>query len=152
MDKHKKAETLFSSYFDKDLTPEDNKWLEEHLNTCDNCQNNWDTYKQTMKEVSGLLKLAPPDDVVLKVESKINKRSSGKFFNRQKSPSIQFSIVSFILILFFILAYLVLVAVNEIVFLDTNNVQNSLSQTKKETPVQQQTHTPAQSQKKESSF
>ena len=116
---HQKAESFFTGYYENDLNDSDLRWLEKHLESCDECKKGWDQYNRAMNEISGLLNVEPPSDVIESVEKKINKRSRGKFFGRQKTGSIQFSLVSFILVLIFILAYLVLIAVNEIVMLDS---------------------------------
>ncbi|MBN2802894.1 MAG: zf-HC2 domain-containing protein [Deltaproteobacteria bacterium] len=121
MDEHKKAESLFSDFFDNELNGEELIWLEKHLESCEPCKNDWDKYKQAMEEVSGLMHIMAPENVVDKVESRINKRSRGKFFNKQKYFTVRYSIVSFILVLFFVLAYLLMMAVNEIVLFDSND-------------------------------
>ncbi|MBN2716749.1 MAG: hypothetical protein JXX14_12930 [Deltaproteobacteria bacterium] len=54
------------------------------------------------------------------VERKIHRRSKGKFFGRSRASNIQFALISFILVLLFMLAYLMLTAVNEIVMLDSD--------------------------------
>ncbi len=52
------------------------------------------------------------------VEQKIKRRSKGRFFGEPRSFSTQFAIVSFILILMFMLAYLVMTEVTEITVLE----------------------------------
>ena len=116
---HQEAKELFTSYHDGELSDTQRAVLENHLSTCDECNAEWQAFQKLMAEVSGLMNLSPPKDVVRSVERKIHRRSRGKFFGRSKSSNVQFALVSFILILLFMLAYLMLTAVNEIVLLDS---------------------------------
>ncbi|MBN2530941.1 MAG: zf-HC2 domain-containing protein [Deltaproteobacteria bacterium] len=115
---HQETRDLFTEYHDGDLSDAQLQELEKHLLNCSECDAEWQTFKKTMNEISGLLSLEPPKDVALAVERKIHRRSRGKFFGRGKGSNIQYAIVSFILVLFFMLAWLMLTAVNEIVVLD----------------------------------
>ncbi len=118
---HQEAKDLFTNYLDGDMADAERSALEAHLSTCTECKQEWQTFKKLMSEVSGLMNLSPPKDVVFAVERKIHRRSRGKFFGRQKGSSIQFGLISFILVLLFMLGYLLLTAVNEIVFIDSDN-------------------------------
>ena len=120
---HKKAISFFTCYYDGDLSQTDKDWLEAHLADCHACRAEWEQYRDTTSEVSGLIQMPPPPDVVKSVERKIYKRSRGRFFGRDRGNSIQFALVSFILVLLFMLAYLMLTAVNEIVLLDSGSPQ-----------------------------
>jgi anti-sigma factor RsiW len=115
---HERARDLFTRYHDGDLGQDERLLLEQHLAECDECREEWDSYRRTIKEISGLFKLAPPADFTRDVEQKIRKRSRGRFFSEPRSFSTQFAMVSFILILLFILAYLVMTAATEIFILD----------------------------------
>lgn len=115
---HDKAKELFTSYHDGDLSADVSAQLEQHLEGCESCAVEWESFKRTVSEISGLLAFAPPADLTRSVETKIRKRSRGKFFGKQKNDSLQFALVSFILILLFILAYLMLTAVTEITILE----------------------------------
>jgi anti-sigma factor RsiW len=118
---HQEAKDLFTNYLDGDMADAQRTELEAHLSACTECKEEWQTFKKLMSEVSGLMNLAPPRDVVRAVEKKIHRRSRGKFFGRPKGSSIQFGLISFILVLLFMLGYLLLTAVNEIVFIDSDN-------------------------------
>jgi anti-sigma factor RsiW len=115
---HNRAKDLFTQYHEGDLGDEDLADLERHLEGCDECRGEWETYRKTIDGVSGLFELSAPVDFTKSVEQKIRKRSRGRFFGDQRSFSMQFAVVSFILILLFILAYLVMTAATEIIILD----------------------------------
>lgn len=135
---HQQAIDLFTGYHDGDLDAAQKSALESHLDSCEDCKKEWQEYQKTMSEVSGLLNMVAPKDVVKAVETKIHRRSKGKFFGKQKKPNIQFALVSFILVLLFMLAYLMLTAVNEIIVLDhdTDSDDSSVGETNsKETEV-----------------
>ncbi|MBW2277934.1 MAG: zf-HC2 domain-containing protein [Deltaproteobacteria bacterium] len=104
---HDRAKELFTQYHEGDLSDEELAQLERHFDDCDECREEWETYRKTIDGVSGLLQMGAPDDFTHSVEQKIKKRSRGRFFGDQRSFSMQFAVVSFILILLFILAYLV---------------------------------------------
>jgi len=111
---HERAKELFTSYHDEELSPEEAAALEQHLAGCEPCRLEWEDYRRTIDEISGLHLLRPPADFTHNVEQKIRRRSRGRFFGEQRSLGTHFAVVSFILILLFILAYLVLTAVTEI--------------------------------------
>jgi len=115
---HDRARDLFTQYHEEDLSDAELAELEEHLAECDECREEWETYRKTIDGVSGLFELAAPEDFTRSVEQKIRKRSRGRFFGDQRPKSMQFAVVSFILILLFILAYLVMTAATEIIILD----------------------------------
>jgi anti-sigma factor RsiW len=105
---HDRAKDLFTQYHEGDLGDEDLAELERHLEGCEECRAEWETYRKTIDGVSGLFELTAPDGFTRAVEQKIRKRSRGRFFGEQRPFSMWFAIVSFILILLFILAYLVM--------------------------------------------
>lgn len=115
---HDQAKALFSGYHDGDLDEAALKELEVHLSTCSDCQIEWERFSAAVSEISGLLQMSPSVDVSSAVQQKIRRRSRGKFFGKQKSNHTQFALVSFILILLFMMAYLMLTAVNEIIIID----------------------------------
>lgn len=115
---HDRARELFTQYQEGDLGEGERAELEQHLETCDECRGEWESYRKTIDGISGLFQLSAPEGFTSAVEQKIRKRSRGRFFGEQRSFSMQFAIVSFILILLFILAYLVMTAATEIIILD----------------------------------
>jgi len=115
---HEKARELFTDYLDGELSGEEKAALEEHLAECEECRAEWESFSRTVGEVSGLLSVAAPDDFAREVEQKIRRRSRGKFFSEERSYSLQFAVVSFILIILFIMAYLLMSSVTEITVLE----------------------------------
>jgi len=112
--KCKVAKTLFFAYQDGDMKSSERRGFEKHLAKCGTCQREWDDYQRTLAEITGMHDLLPPADFVSKVKSTIGKRSKGRFFGESSHPSIVFAVVSFILILLFLLAYLVITHSTEI--------------------------------------
>lgn len=116
----KQAESLYIDYYDKSLPEEQCRALEAHLKTCSACQESWAAYQRMIEEVSGLHPLTPPEEFVQSVKQKIRRRSKGRFFRDSGPHSVRFAIVSFVLIILFILAYLVLIATSEIRLIQTS--------------------------------
>ena len=100
-----KAKELFADYQDGVLSKKGCSPLEEHLKTCDSCAGEWATYHKTMNEISGLHRVGPADGFTSRVKKTIDRRSRGRFFGSEPSHSLKFAIGSFVLILFFLLAY-----------------------------------------------
>jgi anti-sigma factor RsiW len=115
---HDRAKEFFTRLHEGDLTDEERADLERHLDECEQCRSEWESYRLTVNEVSGLLQALPPEAFTHSVQQKIRKRSRGRFFGEQRPFSIWFAVVSFILILLFMLAYLVMTAATEIQILD----------------------------------
>ncbi len=116
----KQVKKRFINYHDGDLERGDRAALEKHLATCKTCQAEWDDYKKTMSEVSGLLHLGPSQDFVFRVKKTIDRRSNGRFFGEQSHHSLRFAIVSFILILFFLIAYVFISSNTEIQIVESD--------------------------------
>ena len=76
---HDRARDLFTQYHEEDLSDAELAELEEHLAECDECREEWETYRKTIDGVSGLFELAAPEDFTRSVEQKIRKRSRGRF-------------------------------------------------------------------------
>jgi hypothetical protein len=110
----KVAKTLFVSYQDGDIKSSERRAFEKHLAKCETCRLEWDDYQRTLAEITGMHDLLPPSDFVSKVKTTIGKRSKGRFFGESHHPSIVFAVVSFVLILLFLLAYLVITHSTEI--------------------------------------
>ena len=114
-----KAKTLFIDYHDGDLKKDEAKALKAHLSSCDECMQEWQDYQKMMEEVSGLHSLAPSEDFVSKVKQTIDKRSKGRFFGTTSAPGLNFAIISFILILLFLAAYLFISSGSEVEVINT---------------------------------
>lgn len=102
------AKDLFLSYHDGELTGDELTALEAHLSSCEACAAEWDAYRLTLGEVSGMFRVEPSEDFTQRVKQAIGKRSRGRFFGEQRNLSISFAIVSFLLILVVLLAYLLI--------------------------------------------
>ncbi len=109
-----RAKELFIDYHDGDIGSADRRELEKHLADCAECGKEWDEYLRCVGEVSGMHVLAPSDEFVSRVKKTIGRRSRGRFFGDTKPFSLSFALVSFILILLFLLAYLFLAGGKEI--------------------------------------
>ena len=115
---HEQVRDLFTRYHEADLDGKEKEEVETHLDECNECNGQWEVYKKTVGEVSGLLEMKVPPDFSASVAQKIRKRSGGRFYGQRQSFSLYFAIVAFVLILLFMLAYLVLTSVSEITILD----------------------------------
>lgn len=107
---HARARDLFFEYHDDELDDAVRAELEAHLDSCAECRREWEAYRATVDEISGLHALAPDDEFVRQIEQRIKRRSRGRFFSNQGQFSVRFAIVSFVLIMLFLLAYLFLSA------------------------------------------
>ena len=106
--------SLFLSVHDQDVSEEEKKAFEAHLESCETCRADWEAYKMTLNEVSGMYPLAPPDEFTLRVKQAIGRRSKGRFFGDERPYSLSFAIVSFVLIVLVLLAYLFISSGKEI--------------------------------------
>lgn len=116
---------LFLAYHDGDLAHDERQALEAHLNECEACVAEWTAYSRTLDEVSGMFQLSAPKDFTERVKHTIGRRSKGRFFGDDRNFSISFAVVSFILILFFLLAYLFLYADRSITLVSPGNDSTS---------------------------
>ena len=108
---------LFLSIHDGDVSETDRQAFNEHLRQCDTCRAEWDAYLLTLNEVSGMYPLAPPDEFTQKVKQVIKRRSRGRFFGEERPFNLSFAIVSFVLIVLVLLAYLFISSDREIMLL-----------------------------------
>ncbi len=115
--KCEEAKALFLSAHDGDLGAIEKQAFDEHLASCEACQEEWKAYLLTLDEVSGMYPLAPPDEFTQRVKQVIGRRSKGRFFGDERPFSISFAIVSFVLIVLVLLAYLFISSGREIFLL-----------------------------------
>jgi anti-sigma factor RsiW len=120
-----RTKELFVDYQDGVLSKKDNSELEEHLGKCDSCAAEWAIYQKTMNEISGLHYVAPEEGFTSRVKKTIGRRSRGRFFGSDQSYSLKFAVISFILILFFLLAYFYLSANTVVKEITSSENQNS---------------------------
>ena len=100
------ARALFTSCNDGDLSGKDLAAFNRHIDECSECSTEWSDFKRTVGEVSGLRLLLPQEDFSNQVVQRIRRRSKGRFFSEKSQNSVRFAVISFILILIFMLAYL----------------------------------------------
>lgn len=108
------ARDQFLAYHDGDLSREEKAQLEAHFDGCGFCRADWDAYLRTLGEISGMFRVAPMDGFTQKVKRTIGKRSRGRFFPDDRKLGVSFAIVSFLLILLVMLAYLWMVSAKEV--------------------------------------
>jgi anti-sigma factor RsiW len=108
------ARQMFSRYHDGDLGDEERRELELFLEGDREAHEEWEAFRSTVEEVSGLHDLHPPNDFTRSIQQTIRRRSRGRFFSQQRPFSVHFAFVSFVLILLFILVYLLLTSTSEI--------------------------------------
>ena len=111
------AKTLFLAYQDDELSPDDKDAFEAHLKQCPACTEELEAYVQTLNEVSGMFPMQAPKDFTLRVKQTIDKRSRGRFFGEERPLGVSFAVVSFVLILLFLMAYFYLFSAKEITVL-----------------------------------
>ena len=108
---HTQATELFSSYWDRELAPEESARLEEHLGSCVVCRREYQAFEQT---VGGLHALAhhtelAPAGFVEGVAKRVRKRSRGKFFaNRRALDRVPYEMFSVVMLAVLLAIYLVL--------------------------------------------
>ena len=82
---HAQATELFSTYWDQDLSPEDNARLEEHLRSCVVCRREFQEFQRTVAAVTSLGKETAPRDFVQGVVKRLRRRSRGRFFSGRRA-------------------------------------------------------------------
>jgi anti-sigma factor RsiW len=128
------AKALFLAYHDEDLCEEEAAALKAHLEECATCAADWEAYRLTLNEVSGMFTLKPPEDFTLRVKQTIVKRSRGKFFAENKTIGLSFAVVSFLLILLFLTAYLYLFSARQITVVPSSSNSSSSENSDKPAP------------------
>ncbi len=128
------AKTLFLAYQDGDLAPDEKADFEAHLKSCAACSADLDAYIQTLNEVSGMFPMDAPKDFTLRVKQTIDKRSKGRFFGEERPLGMSFAIVSFVLIIFFLMAYYYLFSEREITVLFNQSQKTTTLESDSDTP------------------
>jgi len=107
---HQAAQELFSDYLEGELSPQEQEELAAHLTECEACREELEDLKKTMRSLSGLKVLPPPEGFVSKVQQKIRKRSRGRFFAPERLlMRVPFEWISFIIIMLMLATYMILV-------------------------------------------
>ncbi len=107
---HQTAQELFSDYLEGELSPQEKEELSAHLKECEPCRAELEDLSKTMRSLSGLMMLPPPEGFVNKVQQKIRKRSRGRFFTPERLlMRVPFEWISFIIIMLMLATYMILV-------------------------------------------
>jgi len=115
---HDAAKELFSAHLDGELEQKQEEELSAHLEECETCRQEFEELRQTLRSLSGLHKLMPPEEFVSKVQQRINRRSRGRFFGRENLLTrIPFEWISFVIIILLLMLY--------IAFIQTQDAQIS---------------------------
>jgi hypothetical protein len=80
---HSAFEQDFSDHYERTLAPARQREVDAHLGTCAQCRVSYEKFRETLGALSGLHKMAAPDDLGSNVTSTINRRSAGRFFGRK---------------------------------------------------------------------
>jgi anti-sigma factor RsiW len=104
---HEQARASFTCYHDGDLPDGALQEFEEHLAACPDCRIEWESYRRTVGEVSGLRMLAPPDDFATNIAQEIRRHSPRRVPGEQIFLGLRIALLAFLLIMLFVLVYLV---------------------------------------------
>jgi predicted anti-sigma-YlaC factor YlaD len=106
---HQAAQELFSDYLEGELTEEQRGELIVHLDGCADCREELDSLRQTLRSLSGLRPLPPPDNFARKVQQRIHRKSRGRFFGQDRVLlRIPFEWISFVIIILMLAVYMLL--------------------------------------------
>ena len=107
---HQRAQELLSDYLDGELSGEDLAALELHLESCDECQAELESLRDTLSVLGGLKPAEPPPDFLQQVNQKLRRRSKSAFdFSFGLDRKIPFEAVSMVLLGILLALYLLLV-------------------------------------------
>jgi len=107
---HQRAQDLLSDYLDGELSDESISELEQHLESCDECQSELESLGDTLSVLKGLKPADPSPDFLQQVTKKVRRRSKSAFdFNFGLDRKIPFEAVSMILLGILLALYLILV-------------------------------------------
>lgn len=80
---HSAFEADFSDYYERTLPAGRAAALEAHLRGCERCRGEYDRFREALGALSGLHKMAAPQDFERDVAQTIHRRSAGRFFGRR---------------------------------------------------------------------
>ena len=104
---HERARSSFTCYYDELLSEDERTELDGHLAECSECRAEWESYKKTVEKIAGLRAAAPSEEFAANVTSEIRRRRIRRFWTLQNLMVFKTAVLSFILIAFVILLYLV---------------------------------------------
>jgi predicted anti-sigma-YlaC factor YlaD len=106
---HRAAQDLFSEYLEGELAPEEQAKVAEHLQGCEECRKELETFRHTLRSLSGLRPLPPPDNFARKVQQRIHRRSRGRFFGGERIiQRVPFEWISFVIIIIMLVLYMLM--------------------------------------------
>lgn len=107
---HQRAQELLSDYLDEELSGETLVELEQHLESCDECQAELESLRDTVSVLGGLKPAEPSPDFLQQVNQKLRRRSKSAFdFSFGLDRKIPFEAVSMVLLGILLALYLLLV-------------------------------------------
>jgi len=107
---HQRAQELLSDYLDGELSDECVADLEQHLESCDECQVELESLRKTLLVLGGLQPAEPPPDFLQQVNQKLRRRTKSAFdFSFGLDRKIPFEAVSMVLLGILLALYLILV-------------------------------------------
>jgi anti-sigma factor RsiW len=77
---HDEIEQRFDSYREGELSPEEQRAMDDHLAACAPCRESYERFLRTMAALSHLPGARAPTDFVDSVEGQVRRRSRGRFF------------------------------------------------------------------------
>lgn len=108
---HSRVNELFTDYQEKTISTEDKAFFDTHLEQCANCRGDWEKYQKVVSALSGLKQKDPPPeatpDILQGTTDKINRRTRGLFFRRNRL-GISYELIAILVLLLFGSIYLVL--------------------------------------------
>ena len=106
---HEAAQELFSDYLEGTLAEAERGQLAAHLEGCADCRAELEALRTTLRSLSGLRSLPPPENFVRKVEQRIARRSRGRFFGQERVlMRIPFEWISFVIIILMLAVYMIM--------------------------------------------
>lgn len=107
---HQRAQELLSDYLDGELSGADLADLEQHLESCAECQAELESLRKTLSVLGGLKPAEPSPDFLQQVNQKLRRRSKSAFdFSFGLDRKIPFEAVSMVLLGILLALYLLLV-------------------------------------------
>lgn len=106
---HEEAQALFSAHMDGELDPEPAAKLAEHLAGCAACREDLERLTSALDGLRKMPTPPPATDLLAGVQSKIRKRSRGRYFRRGFSvggPRIPYEIIGLLMLLLLLVVYL----------------------------------------------
>ena len=80
---HQEAKDRFDRYYEGDLPAEEQRAMDAHLASCDECRGEYQRLALALGALSRLRSTHAPRDFVDGVQGRIRKRSRGRFFSRR---------------------------------------------------------------------